>query len=513
MIRFLFPLALLACASFARADLSTPPPASDLSPEALNKPVVVAPSTSTELSASSFVRVNSTNQRYNLTRPWVKRDAYSRRGIGTVITGGDVLVTAELVTDHTYVELERASDSAKTPAEVRLVDYEANLALLRPVDPGFLSESNPVDLAPPLTVGDELVIAQLERNGAVAVTGGRLTTVTVSNYPVDGIFLLSYAVSAPLQYRDNSFTVPIFHGKDLAGLLMRYDSRSQTATVLPSPLIRTFLERAATSPYQSFPRAGLAFASTRDPQFRRFLGMEETDAGIYVSELLHGSASDESGLQKGDVVLAVDGYDLDDDGNYDDDDFGKISFGHLISNAEPGRTSLPLTILRDSQRTEITLPLKPRDPATVISEAFTADEAPPYLVLGGVVFQELSRPYLEEWGSEWRSNAPQRLVYLDAFQNELPADRGKIVFVSQVLPSDATLGYEDLGSIVVDKVNGQEIKSLADVAAALEQPSEGFHKIEFDSDPGVIFLDPEQIDEQAERLQQAYGLPQLRNLE
>ncbi len=502
----------LAAAGFALADLSTPPP--DGNPADSPESIVpaAAPTTNTDLQASSFVRVNSTNQRYNFTRPWVKRPAYSRRGIGTVITGGDVLVTAELVNDHTYVELERPSDSAKSTAEVRLVDYDANLALLRPVDPAFLSEAIPVDLAPPLAVGDELDIAQLERNGAVAVTSGLLTTITISNYPVDGIYLLSYAASAPLQYRDNSFTVPVFHGDDLAGLLMRYDSRSQTATLLPSPVIRTFLERAAMPPYRSFPRAGVAFTSTRDPQFRRFLGMGDGDAGVYVSDVLHGSAAEKSSLQKGDVVLAVDGHDIDDDGNYEDDSFGRISFGHLVSNAAPKKTSLPLTILRDGKRSQIDLPLEPQDPASVISKPFIAGEQPHYLVLGGVVFQELSRPYLEEWGSDWRSNAPQQLVYLDAFQNELPADRGKIVFVSQVLPSDATLGYEDLGSIVVNKVNGQEIKSLADVADAIQKPVDGFQKIEFDSDPGVIYLDAKQVDEQASRLQQAYGLPTLQNL-
>ncbi len=511
MIRLLPLLALLATASPAFADLSTPPPAAKEG-EAPTIPVTASPAQPTDLSADSFVRVNSTNQRFNFTRPWVKRPAYTRRGTGTIIAGGDVLVTAEVIGDHTYVELERPSDSAKTPAEVRLVDYEANLALLRPTDPDFLKNSQPIDLAPPLEIGDEIEIAQIERNGAVAVTGGLLTSVNVSSYPVDGIYLLSYAVSAPLQYRDNSFTVPVFHEDQLAGLLMRYDSRSQTATLLPSPVIRTFLDRAARDTYESFPRAGLAFSSTRDPQFRRHLGMADSDSGVYVSEVLHGSAAEKAGLEKGDVILAVDDRDLDNDGNYDDETFGKISFGHLVSNAPPDRATLPLTLLRDETKTTVDLPLGPREPGSIISEAFTYDEQPPYLVLGGVVFQELSRPYLEEWGSDWRGNAPQKLVYLDAFQQELPADRGKIVFVSQVLPSDATLGYEDLGSIVVDKVNGQPIKSLADVAAAIEEPTDGFQKIEFTSDPGVIYLDAKQIEAQSSRLQQAYGLPTLQEL-
>ena len=54
-------------------------------------------------------------------------------------------------------------------------------------------------------------------------------------------------------------------------------------------------------------------------------------------------------------------------------------------------------------------------------------------------------------------DAPQRLVYLDAFQNELPPDRGKIVFLSQILPTPNTLGYENLEHLVV-KVNGCSLR-------------------------------------------------------
>ncbi|MGC1482038.1 MAG: PDZ domain-containing protein, partial [Chthoniobacterales bacterium] len=431
---------------FGQPPTDQPVPAAPES-EAEAPPPAPVPSTATtanNLSADSFVRVNATNQRYNFVRPWTKRPPFSRRGIGAVISDGRVLVTAELVGDHNSIELERPSDSVRSAATVDLIDYEANLALLRPEEPDFFANAVPVQLAGPLQVGDAVEIAQVEPNGSVATTAGVVTTIALSNYPVDGIGLLSYAISAPLQYRDNSFTVPLFYQEELAGLLMRYDSRSQTATVLPGPVIQTFLARAEESPYESFPRLGIAFSPTRDPQFRRYLEMSDDQTGVYLSKILRGSAAEKGDLEEGDVILSVEGNDIDSDGNYDDPDFGLISLGHLISNADPAKSSIPMTILRDGTTKTISLPLEPQDPASVISPPYLADEQPSFLVLGGVVFQELSRPFLEEWGSDWRSNAPQRLVNLDAFQQELPPDQGRIVFVSQVLPTDATIGYQDL---------------------------------------------------------------------
>jgi len=146
------------------------------------------------------------------------------------------------------------------------------------------------------------------------------------------------------------------------------------------------------------------------------------------------------------------------------------------------------------------------------SEAHSGGRAPKYVILGGLVFLELSRDYLREWGGNWQEKAPQRLVYLDFFQDELPADRGKIVILSQVLPSPGTIGYEHLENLVVTRVNGHPIKSLDDLSAAAANPQNGFQKIEFEEDPKTIFLDAGDIQETNAELAEKYGLPSLQRL-
>src|ERR1700741_3705490 len=86
----------------------------------------------------SVVRVNSTNQAYDFFRPWSKQAPFSRRGLGVLIDGDNILVTAELVANHDYIELERSDGGEKTTATVQVIDYEANLATLRSTDPKFL---------------------------------------------------------------------------------------------------------------------------------------------------------------------------------------------------------------------------------------------------------------------------------------------------------------------------------------------------------------------------------------
>ena len=82
------------------------------------------------VSSNSLVRVNSTNQAFDFFRPWTKKAPFLRRGLGVVLQGGQILVTAELVANRTYVELEKAGSAEKSPAEIIVVDYDCNLALL-----------------------------------------------------------------------------------------------------------------------------------------------------------------------------------------------------------------------------------------------------------------------------------------------------------------------------------------------------------------------------------------------
>ncbi len=164
---------------------------------------------------------------------------------------------------------------------------------------------------------------------------------------------------------------------------------------------------------------------------------------------------------------------------------------------------------------ELKVTLEHRDAKDYVSPPYALDEAPKYLVLGGLIFQELSRQYLKEWGPNWQREAPQRFVYLDRFQSELfPGEHRRIVILSQVLPANNTIGYDEFSYLTVLKVNGQEIKSLSDLAAAVKQPIEGgFIKIETEEDPKQIELEAKSIDAEAPDLQENYGIPSLQHLD
>lgn len=478
------------------------------------KPASASPVAVVKPKELSLVRVNVTGQPYDYQRPWQKKAPFSKRALGAVLSKGRVLVTADLVANQNYVELERAETGEKSGAEVVVIDYEANLALIEPSDKKFLDGLTPLQLALDTVVGDRLAALQLEPTGALVVTEGLVTTIQMTRYPADIGQFLTYRISMSMQYRDNSYTIPLVKNNKLAGLLLRYDPRSQVLDAIPAPIIAHFLKAAETENYRGFPSAGFSFFPTRDPQLRKFAGQTGKPGGVYVMSLEPKMPAAKAGMQVGDIVVAVGNNEIDQNGNYVDPLYGKIEFTNLITARAFAGDTIPFQIQRAGKPMQLDVVLDHRAVNDFVVPPYNLDQPPSYYVLGGLIFQELSRQYLKEWGANWQKEAPQKFVYLDKFQSELfPEGNRRVVIMSQVLPANNSIGYEELAYLTVQKVNGKEITSLRDLAEAVKQPVDGFIKIETDEDPKQIELDAAQVESEAAGIQENYGLPSLQRLE
>ena len=421
-------------------------------------------------------------------------------------------MTAELVANANYIELESPDGEQKQPARVECVDYEADLALLKPESDDFFKERAGLGLATP-EVGDSLGVLQLEANGNPLLSRGQMTTAEVVRYPIDDSSFLVGRLNVPLQMRESTQSLPLFKNGKLAGVMLRYDAQSGLLDFIPAVVVEHFLKDAVKTPYEGFPRMGCSFAVTRDPQLRRYLGLNGNNGGVLITQMLKDGPAEKGGLRKGDVLLEIAGKAIDSDGNYRDDTYGRISLGHLVCTKHFEGDKVKVRLIRESKEMELEVPVARRHPEQYLSEPYIIDRAPNYYVLGGLVLQELSRQYLKEFGADWARKAPLELVNLDRTQGETDQESLKrIVLITRVLPSDVTVGYEDLRHIVVKAINGYPIKSLSDVPESLNKAVNGVHKLELTGDPSLVFLDAKAVDIAGPLLQRSYGLPALSRL-
>ncbi len=399
------------------------------------------------------MRVNVTGQPYDYVRPWQKKAPFQKRALGAVLPQGRVLVTADLVANQNYVELERAESGEKTAANVVVVDYEANLALLEPAEKKFLDGLTPLQLALDTVVGDRLSAWQLESTGALVVTEGLVTTIQMTRYPADMGQFLTYRISISMQYRDNSYTVPLVKNNKLAALLLRFDQRTQVVDAIPAPIIAHFLRDAEKHPYQGFPLSRVRFFPDPRPataevrrtnrQTRRSLRDQRRSEITGCEGGIAGRATSWSGIGTNEI---------DQNGNYVDPLYGKIEFTNLITAKAYAGDTIPVHIQRAGKPMQLDFALEHRNANDFVIPPYNLDRAPSYYVLGGLIFEELSRQFLREWGANWMKDAPQRWVYKDRFQSELyPEGNRRVVVLTQVLPANTTIGYEEVAYLTRDQ--------------------------------------------------------------
>jgi S1-C subfamily serine protease len=406
-----------------------------------------------------------------------------------------VITSAELVADATYLEFESVDGANFSQAKVISVDYEANLALLGPVaeeDEGgnlLFKNTVPLEISNAAKVGETLEILQVEDNGQAILTAGNLQSVdVVSNFLPDQQFL-TYLVKASMQSGASSYSLPVLQNGKLSGILVSYNAKDQICDITSTDMIARFIKASSDGEYKGFPSLGVAISRTEDASFRQWLKLTDDQGGVYVSNVRKKSAAEAAGVKKGDVLLSIDGHLIDRRGYYQHSIYGSLFWGHLIRGEKFVGDVVTLSLLREGKPLEIKATLTSEGENPRLVPSYTFGKAPNFLIKGGFVFQELTRPLLESYGENWESRAP--LSFLDALENpqKFEDKMDRVIFLSGAIPTPATVGYESLRNLIVKKVNGKEIRNMKGLIDAFDANTGDLDSIEFIEEDFTIYLD------------------------
>ena len=460
-----------------------------------------------------ILRVNVTRQGFYPRRPWQPEPPVSVSAIGVIRPGGRVLVSAETIADHRFIEVEKIDTGQKCQAVVEAVDYEADLALVICRDPGFMEDMQALALADEVLPGDRLEVLQVQPSGRIIASSARVETVELGDYPYGNQFLV-YRLSGSVQNRHDNLTLPVVCGGRLAGLLKPKENPEDIIEATPVPLIAHFLADIADGNYRGFPISGIRSVPTEDPQLRRWAELEPDGLGVLVDNVFAGSAADRAGIRTGDVLMAIDGHSVDSRGYYVDPRLGRIGIAHLIRCGYHVGDRARFTLRREGRLLNADLQMDRPSSEAYLVPPYRHDRPPRYYLINGLVLQELSAPYLKDFGGDWIFNAPISLLYYYQNQYELKRPVGeKIVVLNAVLPTSATIGYEQINNAVIIRINDRPIHRLEDVPLSLETPKDGFQRIDIDLPPFRIYLDPKQSAAVDEEVRQRYDLTTLYNLD
>ncbi|MDZ4198301.1 MAG: trypsin-like serine protease, partial [Kiritimatiellia bacterium] len=259
---------------------------------------------------------------------------------------------------------------------------------------------------------------------------------------------------------------PVLQGDQVIGVAFQgmRGSAEGTGYIIPTPVIRRFLADIKNGHYDGYVDLGISTFKLFNAAQRRALGIPNDNKGVLVSRVYPKSSADGS-LQANDILLEIDSYSILSDGRI-------LLEGELVNLEEVVERklhgeSVALKILRGGEAQNVSFPLSTFEPARI--HAVEYQTRPAYAMFGGLVFQPVSRNMLAAYAFD---TLEIRKALDDYLNEDLYLERPELVVLTQVLTDSINADLAGVGGWVVDTINGEPVRKLADLVRILFEPLE-----------------------------------------
>jgi S1-C subfamily serine protease len=455
----------------------------------------------------SLVRITTTSQEPDYKVPWNPGNINRGVGAGFIIAGPRIVTNAHVISNSRFVSVEREGDPKQYEAKVKFVGHDCDLAVLDVADPGFFKGLRPLDIGG---------IPQLESTVSVygypiggqrmSVTRGVVSRIDFQSYSHSAVDShLAIQIDAAIN-PGNSGGPVLQNGKVVGVAFQGYsgDVAQNTGYMIATPVIQHFLKDIADGKYDKYVDLAIMQFKLQNPAQRRALGLsDDNEDGILVGSVVPGGACD-GVLKEGDVILALDGLPVASDG-FIQMEGDRLEMAEVVERKFKD-DPLKLHILRDKKEMDVVAKLKPAWPYLIQGNAY--DVRPRFVLFGGLLFQPLSRDFLEVYGID---DLRVRYFYDSFVSRQIFLKHPEVIILSQVLPDPINAYVADYKNALIDEVNGKPIKRLEDLAAAFAEPAD-YYVIKCIGEGRPLVLERAQVESARTRIKTAYNVVSEQNL-
>ncbi len=450
---------------------------------------------------AALVEIRVTSQSYDARSPWNKQPQRDWSGQGVMIQPGVVLTSSSVVQDQVMIEVSVANSARRYPARLKHVDGRVGLALVEITDPELVATMKPLPLGEPVRLDDEFDIYMLGQDNVLERSTARVVRADAQQTRL--------TLRLKTTCSDSGRGQVALRGGKVVGLLLSTVPSRQEGVLLSLETVRRYLADFDDGTYHGCPGPGMFIEPLLRDDLRTYYGVAPDQHGIVVTRVMPGRTGD-GVVREGDVLLAVDGYPIDDEGKFTQEVHGRLAASYLFQGRRYAGDRIPLKILRGGQVLDVEVELKSLTDAEMLVPEGGSGARPEYLVAGGLVILELDRQL-----SRMIGRSPGGVIlrrYGERAEWDPPKDRRRIVFVDRVYADPANKGFEDLSQTPLASVNGMPIREIADVAKALEASKDGFHVFQFEGVESDFVVPAGQLGEINARIAQTYRITRLRHL-
>ncbi len=492
-------------------ETAKPEPKLDPIPEPEPEPVVASPAELLQENPTrALLRVNAAQQKENMLRPWQKESVNYMQTMGVYLGDGLVLTAGQVAQNATYIELRLPDDTLIVPAKVVSYDPDINLALvsvLNEKDAAIFSNRIALPLGNPLHTGDKA-----EYWGSIAGQDPLRIPVEAKGSSSSQLMPRLLLQSPQNRPKDETFGYPIVRDGKLVALSSGFDTDKQSFIAINGELIKRFVS-AEPSISNSVPVLGIGASNVNDPVMNKYLQLDESQGGLYISEVNPIGAAQNAGLQKDDVIIAINDLSVDKQGTIQHPSYGRLDARILLRSMAPAGESIKLSISRQGETMDIDIPLDREAADKALIPTMAVGEQARYLIHGGLLFQPLNRDYINALQAAANGNLPEELLALnDMTEDMLEKGYTELTGLTYIIPCPAMLGYEKLAYCLVEQVNGKPVRSFDELATLLDEPTEnGITSISINKAPYTIYLKQKDAGTSNDLIRRS-GIPRLRQM-
>ena len=475
--------------------------------EAIPIPVPMAPPKPNGPVQKSLVRITATSLDPDYKAPWNAGGLERGVGAGFVISGNRIMTNAHVVANSRYVTVERDGDPNKYPAKVQFIANDCDLAVITVSAPDFFKNMLPLKLGEIPALESTVSAYGYPIGGErMSVTTGIVSRIDFQLYTHSSIDQ-HLAIQISAQINPGNSGGPVMQDGKVVGVAFQGysgDVAQGVAYMIPTPVIKRFLQDISNGHYDEYPDLAITYAKLQNPAQRRFLGLKDDDHGVLVSSVVAAGPSNGI-LYPGDVLLAIDGHPIASDANVEMEG-ERAQFEEVVERKFKG-DSVKMDILRNKR--PLTVELKLYKPWPYSVQGHSYDVRPRYVLYGGLLFQPLNLDMLEAYRT---ADLRVRHFFEYFVLDQLYLQHPDVIVLANILPDPINTYLSPYRGGIVDEVNGKKIRTLDELASAFAESPERL-VIRMIGDGPPLVLNRGQVEGARERIKTRYNVLKEQNLE
>lgn len=203
-------------------------------------------------------------------------------------------------------------------------------------------------------------------------------------------------------------------------------------------------------------------------------------------------------------MLSIDNHPIASDGNVRLDG-DNLDLAEVVERKFKG-DKVKIGILRNQQPLTVEVELQPNN--SYLLQANLHEENPRFVLFGGLVFQPLSRNFMEAYQPD---ELRVRYYYDFYITDELYEQHPEVIVLSNILADPVNAYVSDFRFQIVDEINGQKIKHLSDVAHAFAASADQY-VIKFLGSSRPAVLEKHAVEAAQQRIKRNYNVSIEQNL-